>query len=117
MIGRRSFAMSSGAAAIGMLTGQKTALPANPLATPQAGDVILYSDGTSTAGIVGVIRPLTKTEAADLTQGAAALWTSSINGTTDIQRVLVSHVLAIIPFQWRKSSDLGAAIGLANPNV
>ena len=117
MIGQRSFAMSGGAAAIGVLTGAKPSAPANQTGIPQAGNVILYSDGPSSAGIVGVIRPLTKTEAADLTQGAAALWTSSINGTNDIQRVLVSHVLSIVPFQWRKSPDLGAVIGLPNPNV
>ena len=67
MIGRRSFAMYGGLAAIGMLTGKKTS--ANPLATPQAGDVILFAGGVEVA-VAGVLRPLTKAEAAALTGGA-----------------------------------------------
>lgn len=115
MIGRRSFAMSGGLAAIGTLTRAKPA--ANPLATPQAGDVIFYTAGPSSVGIVGVLRPMTEAEAAALNVGGAAgVWATSV-GSMDIQRVLVSEVLSIVPFQWRKSSDLGAVVGLANPNV
>jgi hypothetical protein len=115
MIGRRSFAMSGGAAAIGVLTGAKTS--ANPLATPQAGDVILFAGGPAEVAVAGVLRPLTKTEASALTGGAAAVWANAFSGSADIGHVLVSEVLAIVPFQWRKSSDLGAVIGLPNPNI
>lgn len=114
MIGRRSFAMYGGLAAIGMLTGKKTS--ANPLATPQAGDVILFAGGVEVA-VAGVLRPLTKAEAAALTGGAPAVWANAFAGSADIGHVLVSEVLAIVPFQWRKSSDLGAVIGLPNPNI
>jgi len=117
MIGRRSFAMSGGLAAIGALTGAKRSAPANPLANPQAGDVIFYTTGPGpSVGIVGVLRALTEAESGALTGGAAAVWASSV-GSMDVQRVLISDVLSIVPFQWRKSSDLGAAVGLPNPAI
>jgi hypothetical protein len=85
---------------------------------PQAGDVILYSGGPHAATVVGVLRPLTKVETAAWTGGAAAVWTTSFDGApVDQQYVLVSDVLAIVPAQWRKSRDLGAVIGLPNPNL
>lgn len=109
--------MSGGAAAIGVLTGAKPSAPANQAGILQAGDVIFYSAGGTSVGIVGVIRPMTEAEAAALNVGGAAgVWASSV-GSMDIQRVLVSDVLSNVPFQWRKSSDLGAVVGLPNPNI
>ena len=91
--------MSGGAAAIGMLAGAQRSAPTDRASTPQAGDVILYSSAPAAAAIVGVIRPLTETEATALTAGAAAVWTTSFNGSADIQYVLVGDVLALVPFQ------------------
>jgi hypothetical protein len=120
VIGRRGFVTSGGAAVIGTLAypphKEEEASIHTPV--PQAGDVILYSGGPHSATVVGVLRPLTKIETAAWTGGAAAVWTTSFDGAPgDQQCVLVSDVLAIVPVQWRKSRDLGAAIGLPNPNL
>jgi hypothetical protein len=120
VIGRRGFVASGGAAVIGTLahTRHQAEETSTYTPVPQAGDVILYSGGPRSATVVGVLRPLTKIGTAAWTGGEAAVWTTSFDGApVDLQYVLVSDVLAIVPFQWRKSRDLGAVIGLSNPNL
>jgi len=120
VIGRRGFVTSGGAAVIGTLAHpwHKAEETSTRTPVPQAGDVILYSGGPRSATVVGVLRPLTEIETVAWTGGAAAVWTTSFDGVPiDLQYVLVSGVMAIVPVQWRKSHDLGAVIGLPNPNL